>query len=425
MENLFGILVDKSLIKLSQELGTILFAEFPTTTLFFDQNNHLIVKEWADCSDDGKTDRYFYYKTSKKNVARFLSNKLSHLELIRNSSDGLVYFQDELLNDFSDFTVVSANKIPKSYLPSSNFVLKKEDIVDFAKIDKILDLNNIDTNIELTTVVKEFANQKKSEIYNLHIKKGNGVGFGTIKTETLGKTLIKFENFYENVALDVLIGKERGTIDLKSKESKAKFIYAQSEVIGSLAASYSILIRPFQSDITLFEELSSSEKIANETFSLLNNSVDLDNLKNEYIKHSEYTISAFKGLLKEIYSLELDINISWVSDKKEVNYSQRINYNLANKIANDIDTLNITSEDKFKKKGKFRAINCDTGHFTFISNDEEQFTGYFDKQIREGSEQIVFTKIYEISVQRKIIKDASKDEPQIKDSIIGFYEDQK
>ncbi len=424
MENLFGITVNKSQIELSQEIGTILFAEFPTTTLYYDTKSNLIIKEWADCSDDGKTDRYFYYKTSKENVARFLTNKLTHLDLIRNSSDGLAYFQDDSVNDVSDFTIVSANKIPKSYLPSSNFVLRKEDIVDFSKIDQILDLNNIDTNIELTDILKEFANHKKSEIYNLHIQKGDGVGFGTIKTETLGKTLIKFENLYENVALDVLIGKERGTVDLKSKQNKEKFMYAHSEVVGSLAASYSLLIRPFQSDINLFDELSSSEKIANDTFALLNNSVELDKLKDEYIKHSEYTISAFKSLLKEIYALELDIDISWVSDKKELNYNQRINYNLANKIANDIDALNTTSDDNFKKNGKFRAINCDTGHFTFISNDEEQFTGYFDKQIREGSEQIVFTKIYEISIQRKIIKDASKEEPQIKDSIVGFYEDQ-
>lgn len=423
MENLFGIAVSKSQIELSQEIGTILFAEFPTTTLYYDADNNLVIKEWADCSDDGKVDRFFYYKTSKENVARFLINKLSHLDLIRNSSDGLVYFQDDSVDGVSDFIIVSANKIPKSYLPSSRFVLRKEDIVDFSKIDQTLDLSNVDTNIELTSVVKEFASQKKSEIYNLHIKKGDGVGFGTIKTETLGKTLIKFENLYENVALDVLIGKERGTVDLKSKQNKEKFMYANSEVVGSIAASYSLLIRPYQTDINLFEELSSSEKIANETFALLNNSVELEKLKSEYLRHSEYTISAFKGLLKEIYSLELDIDFSWVSDRKELNYNQRINYNLANKIVSDIDALNTTNDDNFKKKGKFRAVNCDTGHFTFISNDEEQFTGYFDKQIREGSEQIVFTKIYEISIQRKIIKDASKEEPQIKDSIVGFYED--
>lgn len=423
MENLIGIITNKSQIELSQEIGTILFAEFPTTTLYFDTNNNLVIKEWADCSDDGRTDRYFYYKTSKEDVARFLNNHLTHLDLIRNSSDGLVYFQDDSVNDVSDFTIVSSNKIPKSYLPSTNFVLRREDIVDFSKIDQILDLNNIDTNINLSNTVEEFAKHKKSEIYNLHIKKGNGVGFGTIKTETLGKTLIKFENLYENVALDVLIGIDRGTVDSKSKQNKHKLYYTQTEVVGNLAASYSLLIRPFQSDISLFEELSSSEKIANETFALLNNSVELDKLKSEYVKHSEYTISAFKGLLKEIYSLELDIDILWVSDKKELKYRQRINYNLANKIANDIETLNKTTNDNLKKKGKFRAINCDTGHFTFISNDGEQFTGYFDKQIKEGSEQIVFTKIYEIVIQRKTIKDASKDEPQIKDSIFSFYED--
>lgn len=424
MEVLFGIRVAKTHIELFQEIGTILFAEFPTTTLYFDNNNDLIIKEWADCSDDGRTDRYFYFKTNKENVARFLSNKLTHLDLIRNSNDGLVYFQDESIDNLTDFTVVSANRIPTSYLPSSNFILKSTDIVDFLKIDQILDLNNIDTNIDLGNVVKEFAKQRKSEIYNLHIKKGDGVGFGTIKTETLGKTLVKFENLYENVALDVLIGTERGTIDLKSKKNKERYIYAHSEVVGNIAASYSLLIRPFQTDLNLFEDITSSEKIANETFALLNNSVELDSLKNEYVKHSEYTISAFKGLLKEIYSLELDLDISWFSDKKETNYNQRINYKLANKIANDIDTLNTSSEDKFNKKGKFRAINCDTGHFTFVSNDDEQFTGYFDKLIREGSEQILFTKIYEISIQRKIIKDASKEEPQIKDSIVAFYEDQ-
>src|SRR5690606_201896 len=120
MENIFGITVNNSQIELSQEIGTILFAEFPTTTLYLDKNDNLIIKEWADCSDDGKVDRYFYYKTSKENVARFLANKLTHLELIRNSTDGLAYFQDDSVDQISDLIVISTSKIPKSYLPSSN-----------------------------------------------------------------------------------------------------------------------------------------------------------------------------------------------------------------------------------------------------------------------------------------------------------------
>lgn len=423
MENILGIKVSNSHLNIVQEIGTILFAEFPTTILYLDINHNLVIKEWADCSDDGLTDRFFYFKTTKLNVARFLKNKQTHLDLIINSEDGLIYFQDITSNSISDLTIISANKIQNDYLPSSSFKLKEEYIVDFVKINRFLDIDNIDLNIDISQSVKEFARYKKSEIYNLHIKKGDGVGFGTIKTETLGKTLVKFENLYENIALDILIGKNRGSVDLKNKENKEKFIYANSEVVGSMAASFSLLIRPYQSELNLFDELSSSEKIATETFNLLNNSIETEKLKEEYIKHSEYTIFAYKGFLKEIYSLELDLDISWCSDKKDVNFNQRLNYNLANKIANDIDTLNTTEGDSFKKKGKFRAINCNTGYFIFISNEEEEFKGYFSKQIKESSEQIVFTKLYEISIERQIVKEISKDEPQIKDTIIGFYED--
>lgn len=423
MEKLLGIKTEKLQLKLVEEIGTILFAEFPTTILYQDETSNLIIKEWADSSDDGKIDRYFYYKTDRLNIARFLNNKISHLDLIRNSLDGLAYFEDHQINNVSNFIVISVNKIPNSYLPSASFKLSKADIVNYSAINDVLKLNEVDVSVDITKSIKELSIYKKSELYNLHIKKGDGVGFGTIKTETLGKTLVQFEKFYENVALDVLIGVDRGVVDLKNKYNKEKFMYAQSEVVGSMAASFSLLLRPYQTDVSLFDDLTSSEKIANETFALLNNSVEPEKLKVEYLRHSEFAISAYKGLLKEIYSLELDIDISWVSDKKDKNYSQQINYRLANKIIHDIETLNTTSEDKITKKGKFRAINCDTGHFTFISNNEEQFTGYFDKQIREGSELIVFTKVYEISIQRKIIKEASKEEPQIKDTIIGFYED--
>jgi hypothetical protein len=422
MDEINGIKISSSYLRITQEIGTILFAEFPTTILLIDNNNQLLIQEWADCSENGKTDRYYYYKTDEINIARFLKYKISHLDLIRNSTDGLVYFQDQDQDNLSEFTILSANQIPTSYLPSPNYRLKENDIVDFQKIDKYLNLTSINTEIDIRDTLKNFAKFKKSEIYNLHIKKGNGVGYGTIKSETLGKTLLNFENLYENVALDILIGKQRGSIDLKSNSNKEKLIFANSEVVSSMAASFNLLIRPHQSELSLYDELSSSEKIAHHAFSLLNNSVESEKLKDEYLLHSEYTISAYKGLLKEITTLELDIEISWFSDKKEINFSQKLNSSLANKIALEIDTFNVTNEDNFSKKGKFRAINCDTGHYTFISNEEELFTGYFDKQIKKGSELIVFTKIYELSIQRKIIKDASKDTPQIKDTAIGFFE---
>ena len=161
MENILGIKVSNSHLNMVQEIGTILFAEFHTTILYLDINQNLFIKEWADCSDDGLIDRFFYYKTTKLNVARFLKNKQTHLDLIRNSEDGLIYFQDITSNNNSDLTIISANKIPSDYLPSSNFKLKEQDIVDFVKINKFLDIESIDLNIDISQSVKEFAKFKK------------------------------------------------------------------------------------------------------------------------------------------------------------------------------------------------------------------------------------------------------------------------
>ena len=157
MENILGITASKSILNIVQEIGTILFSEFPTTILYIDTNQNLLIKEWADCSDDGLTDRFFYYRTTKLNVARFFQNKQSHLDLIRNSEDGLVYFQDINSNNLSDLTILSANKIPNDYLPSSNFTLSNKDIVDLEKINKFLDIDNINLNIDISQTVKEFA----------------------------------------------------------------------------------------------------------------------------------------------------------------------------------------------------------------------------------------------------------------------------
>jgi hypothetical protein len=149
MENLLGIKIGKSQLELIQEIGTLLFAEFPTTVLYYDKSNNLIIREWVDCSDDYKINRYFFYKTDKLNVARFIDNKITHLELIRNSLDGLVYFQDQNENEVTDFTVLSIDRIPNTYLPSSSFKLSYISIVDYPKINEILNLCEIDTNIDI------------------------------------------------------------------------------------------------------------------------------------------------------------------------------------------------------------------------------------------------------------------------------------
>jgi hypothetical protein len=173
----------------------------------------------------------------------------------------------------------------------------------------------------------------------------------------------------------------------------------------------------------LFNETSDTELIAQKVFSLIANSNKPELLQSEYTLHSDFTINSYKGFLKQIYEMELDIELNWFSPLTRNEFNEGLDYRTANKILENIENLNVQSEDNFSKKGKFRAINCDTGHFIFSSNDNEQFTGYFDKQIKEGSELITFVSIYEVSISRKILKEPGRVDAKIIDTIIAFYED--
>ncbi|WP_300685386.1 hypothetical protein [Chryseobacterium sp.] len=421
MIELKGIVIENNFLQIDEEIGTLLFQEFNSTKLFYSSTQELFIREWVDCSDDGLTDRFFFFKTNKLYLAKFFRQEISHFQLINLSLDGMVYFQDISDTEKSKFTLLATSQVNKEYLPSYNSEVEKSDFVDYDEINLLLELENIDTYISITEQIRDFSNNHKTEVYNLHIEKGPGVGYGKINTQSLAKTLLKFNDFYENISLDIYLGKSRGKVSEKAKENSQYENLIQSEVIGTMAASFSILIKPKISEYTLFEEETSGEAIAKKIFNLIENSLEFETLKEDFNNYSEYTISTYKNFLKEIYSSGLNIGLSYFSDKSALQQSQRFNLNLSNKIVNEIENLKISKEDNFEKVGKFRALNCDTGYFTFVSIDGETFKGYLDKLIKDSSMMISFTNIYSISIERKIIKEAEKEEPIIKDTIIAYY----
>lgn len=425
MIKLLGAHTENLNLSITKLVGTLLFEEFPSTIVFCDNENNPIIKEWVDCTESGDTNRYFYFRTTRLFLKNFINGTMSHQDLILNSLDGLLYFQDIQQSNSIDNFVISSKQLPKQYRPSSDFYFDINDGVDVTQVYTFFNLDNVLIKKQTTVdTIKEIASLKKTEIINLHLKQGSGVGFGTVNTDILGKTLMKFDKFYKEIALDYYKGKNRGgEISLTAKEKKQLAPCITTEIFGSIAASYSVMLRPKMSQYHLYLESTETEIIAQRIFSLVNNSNLLDTLKEEYLIHSDFTINSFKGFLKEIYEMQLDLEINWVSPITPHEFEEELNYKIANKILDNINNLNIESDESFEKIGKFRGINCDTGHFIFVSHDQEQFTGYFDKQIREGSEQINFINLYKIKIERKIIKELGQVNAKINDTIIAFYDE--
>ncbi|MBP1631631.1 MAG: hypothetical protein H6Q15_2524 [Bacteroidetes bacterium] len=423
MINLFGIETSSLNLSINKLVGTLLFAEFPTTIVYSDNDNNPIIKEWVDCSTDGKIDRFFYYRTSKVYLKKFILGLINHQAFIEHSIDGLLYFQDVDNNNPIRHFIISSGQLNNQYKPNSSYYFIYEDGVDTNEITAFFNLNSVLLTSSALSTTREVSFSKKSEIFNLHIIQGNGIGYGTISTDILGKTLLKFDRLYKNFGFDVLYGKSRGDTFLSQSKKNRFSPEVSTEVVIAEAASYSVFLKPISCQYNVYNSISDSESIAKKLFSLFINSDQLDLLGKEYLLHSDYTINAFREFLKNIYEIQQNIEFVWFDPLSRRNLHQVLNYHQADDILKNIDNLNISSIECFHKKGKFRALNCDTGHFVFATNEDEQYYGYIDKAIREGSETISFRTIYEIQISRQILKEAGRAAAKFSDVITAFYED--
>src|SRR5690606_24855717 len=140
----------------------------------------------------------------------------------------------------SDFNVLSFKQIPQDYLPSADFFLEKDDVVDFNRINDRLNIDSIDRVTDLSNVVSQIATHKNTNLFNLHIIKGKSASYGRMKTAALGKLLSDFDLLYRSVALDIHLGKDRGEVSIKKNSGHDDWEkYTSTEVVDTLAASFS------------------------------------------------------------------------------------------------------------------------------------------------------------------------------------------
>ncbi|MEZ4991862.1 MAG: hypothetical protein R2824_15685, partial [Saprospiraceae bacterium] len=389
-------------------MGVLLFQEFPVTTLYSDTNGLPLIKEWIDCDDEA--DRLLLYLSSKENLKKFLDGEISQGELIRNSVDDLVFVIDEMDGQIKKIKLISTSQIPDEYLPLEDSFFNSQSGVQTQKIIEFFNLDNIEVKpLNLDEQLKRLAKQKNSEVFNLHLKEGNGIRHGRVDTDVLGATLLSFDDLYKEVALDYFFGRNRGELRIPSKDKREKLGLSTTEVFLSKAASFIIYIKPkYKSQFNLFEKKTTSQLVTENLFNLFEISKEEKSLEESFNKYSDFVFRSYRHFLKSITEFDLHLDINWTDHTAETLISEDFTLFQANDIINSIDSMNTEETDNFKVKGKFRAINCNTGHFTFISLGDELFNGYFDDLVKDSAPLLTFTKLYEVSIERKTIKEAGK-----------------
>jgi len=120
-------------------IGDLSYFEGPLLSLFQEsKSGHFYIFDWVD--RDNKFNRWIIYRIKPEYISKYLSGKLSHLDLYKNRQDK-VYFTDidSHHKSYYHYDAYQVKKLPKSYIPNSNNFFELLDSNAFEKIKSVIE----------------------------------------------------------------------------------------------------------------------------------------------------------------------------------------------------------------------------------------------------------------------------------------------
>jgi hypothetical protein len=400
----------------NRAVGMLLYAEYPSTAVFIDEEGQPIIREWIDCTDDGVIDKYFYFKTNANNLKLFIEGEISHRAFVKAAEGELYYFEDKTAENLIISSIIYASNFPAEYYPGEVFI-SPEEVVDIDEVYSAFELYNAEI-VTLDEQVKAIAREEGSETYNLHIREGHGVGYGKIRTDLYGRILVNFDSLFQEAAIDQFVGK--GTASKKERAKHDRYI--NTEVYYNIAASYSVLIKPI--DHVSYEDNdgekdTSSGRIAQTIFNLINQSTTGRIINDRASDYSPRVMNAYRTFIQNIKESGVDLDFSWYNPESRIMHSAALTHDKTTSIFSNIESLTSTTEKQLTKIGKFEHINCTTGYFGFLSG--EIINGYFDLSIKEQMRQVNFVDAYEVKITELTTVIPGKSEPRVENTLNAYY----
>ncbi len=418
-------------------VGNLLFKEYPSTMIYTDKLNTPFIVEWADFRNETKSNIYYIYKTSCDNLKKYLDKGLSHFDLIMNAEEDVTFLFTGSIENPTNIYLLNVNNILPSYLPSSNSYFTKEESEDISDVIKHFKLS--ERKVEIVTHLSVVASDNhieayskihKTELFHIHLNNGDYINHGRAQTNVLGNVLVNLDGLYHEVANDYTKGKDRTK---KITNATEKFNYdgiAYTEVVLNRAASFSVYIKPkrnvpimnFFPEVSDSNFISSGEKIFHDVIEVISKAQSKESMLAIKDKYNHNVFNKLNAFAEHIIKCNLNVDFHYYNPISESKWKENIDLVKANEIMNTLSGTTINELTDINKIGKFTALNCKTGHFTFGSNDEEEFTGYFDDLVIPNMPNLTFVDFYEIKIKRKQSKNIFDSDFKFEDKIISCLE---
>lgn len=421
-------------------VGTLMFQEFPSTCVLQDEEGNPWIQEWIDVTDEG-IDQFIIFRTSKNNLKKFINGSLSHLSFITNSK---CYSFEGSIKNPENIKIVS--EFPTESLPAEDIYFDIFEGVDLDIIGETFSINlfkrikpifseirhsiieppiiSTKSLIEEKNVLsildklEYYGKEKNCDLINIHLNTGDRVKYGSVETKYFIDILQQTDALRREIALDTFFGKNRGK---KRKFNKNITTKIGTEIVILEAASFSIYLRPLSCTWNLYETPTETE--INEKFiNLLDISSDQNILRNIIDNSSSFVTDAYIDFLDTVNKEDAKFEVSFYSPFRDEKMLKNISSTQARFTLDTIKELSITNEEDFFIKGRFFALNCETGTFKFKDTNGLTYTGLFESNLIEDMENLTFNQEYKVSIHRKKIKKPNSNKEKIEDRIFNFPE---
>lgn len=244
------------------------------------------------------------------------------------------------------------------------------------------------------------------------VQANNGDSVSKVKTNTVGKLLISWDELHKQITLDYETGKERAIANPSNLAKKQKA--AATDYFFKRNDNTSIWVQRLKPVDLFGHSLIDNQEIAHKFFGLFNNSADKHLFEKTYDSYHYLVLKAYRTFLTDLTHLDsqLLLRIAWMAE----NDHPVLTYDFTSEIAqNMINHLIAIHESKAKTEtisGKFTAINCNSRNFTFKSMGKE-YRGRFDTNLQKNLSQLNFTMIYEVMIELKEVREAGKDDKMV------------
>lgn len=369
------------------KVSDLIYFDGPLLSHYVHKSGENYLSYWVDCDD--KFQRWLVFKVGITSLQQYVDKRLSLFNVISQLDDGFVYLIDiDECGNATQPTIIFLDQLPDDYFPYED--------------------SYYDFSLERASDVKSLSLANNSGLFEIHFT-GADVKYGNMPFDKYTKCLQKIEDLRHCCASSYITKvktsesyKKLKTKD-RSKLLKELCLNTNFQYVYSLAGSVRVLLRP-QNLQSSFEQ-TSADAFAAELIRLFKSGFDVEKLREYAIEYGQDALIKFNELLKILLKCNINLELTWTNANQNIYVRQSINKTENKQILTNL-SLSIENVQEETLKGRFYLLNTKTGTFAFEVSDDRnlKINGRFDESIIDVIQTLSFEQIYEITVEKKVLK---------------------